>query len=468
MSISPSKDHSPSQTPQTINISRRRFIKTTAAAAAAFTIVPRHVLGGPKYVAPSEKVRLAIIGCGHQGGGIGRSMGGNSLSHVAALCDVAMADGRTEPTRKQFPDAPQFQDFREMFDKMGDDIDACTVGVPDHAHFPIAMTAMSMGKHVYVEKPLANTFEECALMMEAEKKYGVACQMGNQGHSGNNPQQFKAWVDAGVIKNVKRIDAFMNSGRRWHGWQIDGYPQGGAAPDYMDWDTWAGPAEKHDYDRKYDPGNWRSWYIYGNGAFGDWGPHILDTAHRFLKLGLPTEIEAVKRDGPNDFIFPQASTIAFRFPARGDLPACEVTWYDGVGNLPPRPEELEPQRNLNRPGKVIYGEDLTFWGGSHGSTLSVIPAEKMKSMLDVLPREWPRESDHHNNFLKACKGEEETHSPFRISGELTQVFMLGVLAQRLGGNLKFDPGTQQITNNDTANALLSVKPREGWDKYYQL
>ncbi len=142
-------------------INRRQFLAGTATTAA-FTIIPRHVLGGAKYVTPSEKIRLAIIGCGHQGGGIGRHMGSNEMSRVVALCDVAMEDDRTKETRERFPDAPTFHDSRQMFDKMGDGIDACTIGVPDHAHFPIAMLAMSQGKHVYVEKPLANTFEECA------------------------------------------------------------------------------------------------------------------------------------------------------------------------------------------------------------------------------------------------------------------------------------------------------------------
>lgn len=447
-------------------MNRRQFLAGTAAVAA-FSIVPRHVLGGGKYVAPSEKIRLAIIGCGGQGGGIGRLMGSKDISRVVALCDVAMEDGRTKGTREKFPDAPRFQDFRKMFDKMEDDIDACSIGVPDHAHFCIAMLAMSKGKHVYVEKPLANTFEECQLLIDAEKKYGVACQMGNQGHSGNNPQQFRAYMKAGYIKNVKKVYGFMTRGRRWHGWEIDGYPNpGDPCPPTMDWDLWTGPAEKHPYSKKYDPGNWRSWYIYGNGAFGDWGPHILDGAHRFLELGLPTEIEAVKLDGPNDYIFPQASTIAFRFPARGNMPPCEMTWWDGRGNNPPAPPELEG-RKIGSANKIIFAEDYTFYGGSHGSVMRIIPESKHKEVAPNLPK-WEGESDHYTNFLRACRGEEKTHSPFRVGGELTQVFTLGVIAQRYGGTLKFDPKTRRITNNAKADAMLRTPPRKGWEQYYKL
>ena len=449
-------------------LTRRKFVSSAMATAATVSIVPRHVLGGPKFVAPSEKVNLAIIGCGHQGGGIGRSIGGNKLVNVVALCDVFMGDGRTKGVREKFSGAKQFQDFREMFAKMAGDIDACTVGVPDHAHFPIAMTAMSLGKHVYVEKPLAHTFTECELMIAAQKKYGVATQMGNQGHSGANFHQFKAWAEAGVIKNVTRVDAHMNSGRRWHGWKIDGYPTGDAAPAGMDWDTWAGTRAKRDYSRSYDPGNWRGWFDYGNGAFGDWGPHILDTCHRFLELGLPHEVEALKREGPNEFIFPQASTIAFRFPARGDKPACEVVWYDGRGNTPAKPEQLEASRRMTAPGKIIYGDDLTFMGGTHSATLRAIPEAKMKEISGDVPRITGKFSNHHSNFVLACRGEEKTRSSFDVSGVLTQVFMLGVIAQRLGGKLKFDPATKRFTNSSEANALLAREPREGWESYYKL
>jgi predicted dehydrogenase len=448
-------------------VSRRQFVQTAAAATATFTIVPRHVLGGPQFVAPSEKINFAIVGCGGQGGGIGRAMGSSKLTQVVALCDVNMEDERTKRTRDQFPTVPKFQDFRVMFDKLGNEIDACSIGVPDHSHFPIAMLAMSMGKHVYVEKPLAHTFEEVELLMAAEKKYGVVCQMGNQGHSGGNYHQFKAWTEAGIIKNVTRVDGCMNKPRRWHGWKIDRYPQGGTPPETMDWDTWAGTAPQHPYSNQYDPGNWRSWFDYGNGALGDWGPHILDTTHRFLELGLPTEVEAVKLEGRNDYIFPQASTITFRFPARGDMPPCEVNWFDGKGNPPPQREELPEGKRAPLYGKVIYSDDLVFQGGTHGATLSVISPNKAKEVAASAPS-YNVGSEHRNNFLLACKGEEKVRSPFDVGGPLTQVLLLGVIAQRTGGLLKFDPKTKQIANNTTANKLLNPPPREGWESFYQL
>jgi len=293
--------------------------------------------------------------------------------------------------------------------------------------------------------------------------------MGNQGHSGNNYFQFKAWVEAGIIKDVTDVTAYMNKPRRWHGWKIDGYPTGEIKPETLDWDVWLATAQYHPYSSKLAPGNWRSWYDFGNGAFGDWGPHTLDTIHRFLKLGLPSEIEAVKLEGPNNFIFPQASTIAFSFPARGDMPPMKITWYDGTKNLPPRPKELEEGRKIEACGKIIYSKELVFKGGTHGDTLRIIPEAKMRDMKDKLPDISGKHSDHYENFLLACKGEEKTRSPFDISGPLTQVFLLGVIAQRLGGKLIFDRETKQITNNKTANQLLiGPPPRKGWEQFYKL
>ncbi|CAN5383195.1 Gfo/Idh/MocA family oxidoreductase [soil metagenome] len=446
-----------------MKLTRRQFT-TTALAGAAYSLIPGRVMGA------NEKVNVAFIGIGAQGAGDAKTIANSGLVNVVALCDVAMGSGHTREIEGMFPDVPKFTDFRVMFDKMEKEIDACTVAVPDHSHFPIAMLAMSLGKAVFVEKPLAHTFQECQLMMAAEKKYGVACQMGNQGHSGANYFQFEAWKDAGIIKDVTKVTAYMNQPRRWHGWgTVTGYPEGEKMPENLDWDTWLGTAPEHPYSGKLHPGNWRSWYDYGNGAFGDWGPHTLDTVHRFLELGMPEKITAEKLDGQNDFIFPMASTIRFDFPARGDMPPVEITWYDGTKNLPPRPDELEDDRQLEKCGKVIYSKDLVFKGTTHSSPLRIIPEEKMKDMGDDLPRVTGKNSDHYKNFVLAAKGEEKPRSSFDVSAPLSQVFCLGVIAQRLGGELHFDRESQQITNNERANQLLvGPPPRKGWEEFYKL
>jgi len=456
---------------------RRSFLKSTVGASAAFAfhIVPAHAAPRSKKskkrrkLAPSDTLNLAIVGCSHQGGGIGKWAANSPHAHPVALCDVHK--GRTGELKGMWQEAAVYQDFRVMFEEMGDKIDACTIGVPDHSHFPVAMLAMSQGISVYVEKPLAHTFEEVELMMAAEKKYKVACQMGNQGHSGNNYLQFKAWVEAGIIKNVRKVDAYMNGWRRWHPWlYVTGFPEGQPIPEGMDWDTWIGTAPYHDYHERFDPGNWRGWYEFGNGAFGDWGPHTLDTIHEFLRLGLPCEIRAEKLADQNDFIFPKASTIAFEFEKRGkNMPAMTINWYDGVFNKPPRPEELEEGREIEKCGKIIYSDDLVFKGGTHSSTLRIIPEAKMKEMTPDLPRISGGHSSHMDNFLLAAKGEEKCRSSFDVSGPLTQMFLLGVIAQRLGGTLEFDARKKRITNNKRANQLLKGhKPRKGWGEYYKL
>ncbi len=480
-------------------IDRRGFLKKGAIAVGALTVLPCHVVRAqaesrgrdgrllkPATVVPSEKVNLACCGIGGRGGELIRDFEKQELTNIVALCDVDMGARQTLQSLEKYPNLPRFQDFREMFDRIADDFDAVTVGTPDFSHFPIAMLAMSMGKHVYVEKPLSRTFHESELLMKAAKKYRVATQMGNQGHCQDNYYQFKAWVEAGIIKDVREITTHMNGGRRWTGWNpgLTEFPKAQRIPETLDWDTWLMTAQHHDYNRHFVNGQWRCWYDFGNGALGDWGAHIWDTFHQFLDLGLPYEVDAVDLEGHNPLFYPQASTLAFKFPERGEMPPLTVTWYDGKTNNPPVPEgyrgmepdpEIPPVNGRFVPlrevpaGKEIYGRDLTFTGHSHGSTLTISPEEKAKDMAPHLP-EYPKgTSDHATNFLLACKGEEECRSPFEVSGPLSQVFCLGTLAQKLNTKLLFDRETKQITNHELANQLLvGTPPRKGWEEFYTL
>ena len=460
-------------------IRRRAFIKTAALAGAASYFAPRLWAANP-----GGKVNLACIGIGNRGAEDVKAMHATGLANVVALCDTDMGAPQTVPVMKLFPDVPHFQDFRQLFAKMGKDIDAVCVGTPDFSHFPIAMLAMSLGKHVYCEKPMGHSFRQIELMMAAEKKYKVATQMGNQGHSEANYFQFKAWTGAGIIKNVTRITAFMNNSRRWHGMKVDGLLPEQPIPATLDWDCWLATAEDHKYNKGYVNGDWRSWFDFGNGALGDWGAHIFDTAHEFLQLGLPAEVESVKLDGYSPFIFPQASTLAFRFPARGTLPPCELTWYDGQKNPPPLPANfgeavVDPnipppskgslETKTTPPGKVIYGEGMTFKGGTHGSTLKIIPEAKAAEMKSKLPPVPKSPSNHHKNFLLACMGREKCRSPFSIAGPLCQTMAMGVIAQRVNAKLSFDAASKTITNHKVANGLLTgVPPRKDWEQYYRL
>jgi predicted dehydrogenase len=466
---------------------RRDFIKASSFGVAGISVIPSHILGKKVgKIAPSDKVNLACCGIGNRGGGITKALHNTGLANIVAFCDVDMGAPHTQQILKQFPDVPRFQDFREMFEKMGDQIDAVSVGTPDFSHFPITMLAMSLGKHVYVEKPMARTFQEVEMMMAGAKKYNVATQMGNQGHSEANYFQFKAWKEAGIIKDVTNITAHMNSRRRWHGFDptMTQYPDSQSIPASLDWNTWLTTAQEHDYQKDFVNGQWRCWYDFGMGTLGDWGAHLIDTAHEFLDLGLPYEVDPLLLEAHNPFFFPLSTTLSFKFPERGQMPPVEIKWYDGLENQPPLPEGYgTSEANANippptdgtkftenlKPGKIIYSKELTFKGGSHGSTLSMIPSGKAKEWESKLPVVPESPSNHFENFLKGCKGEEKCRSSFDVAGPLSQVFTLGVMAQRLNTKISFDRETKQITNNPLANFLLQgAAPRKGWEEFYTL
>jgi len=463
------------------SLERRHFLKGLVAAGAlapaSFPFLSRGA------VSPNEKVNLACIGIGNRGAEIIKALHDTGLANIVALCDVDMGAKHTQGTLDKFPDAPRFQDFRKMFDKMAKEIDAVCIGTPDFSHFPITMLAMSLGKHVYVEKPMAHSFKQVDLMMAGEKKYKVACQMGNQGHSEANYFQFKAWTEAGIIKDVTKITAFMNNPRRWHGKTFLDFLPAEPVPDTMDWDVWTATAREHAFNKGYHNGEWRSWFDYGNGALGDWGAHIIDTAHRFLNLGLPTEVIPTL-EGHSTFIFPQATTLVFKFPARDGMPPVELTWYDGTKNLPPLPANfggaiIDPnipppstgkvETKAKPPGKVIYGKDLTFKGGSHATTLEILEKDKAKDLASSMPKVPKSTSNHFKNFLLACKGQEQCRSSFDVAGPLCQAMDLGIIAQRVNAPLTFDPVTRRITNHKVADAMLEgAPPRKEWEEFYKL
>ena len=469
---------------------RREFLKGVGLATAGLSMNPASVFAMTSKEtaqAKSEKVKIAYIGIGNRGlQNIGEFAKTNMVD-VVALCDVDLQGKQCEKALEMYPNAKRFTDFRKLFEEYSDHFDAVAASVPDHIHFFVAMMALKYKKHIYLEKPMIRTFQEAELLIEMAKRHPeIATQVGNQGHSEANYFQFKAWMEAGIIKDVTAVPAHMNNDRRWHKYDPDmiKMPEGDPIPTGMDWDTWHGGVRYHNYSEKFHQGDWRSWYDFGMGALGDWGAHILDTVHEFLNLGLPYEISLLYSKCHNEFFYPYSSTILFRFGARGNMPPCDVTWYDGVENLPPLPagygkSELAagiPTTNQGEykdekinPGKIIYSRDLIFKGGSHGSTLKIIPEEKAKEMESKLPEVPKSPSNHYVNFLRACQGTEKTRSPFEINGVLSQVFCLGVIAQRLNTQLFFDPRTKQFTNNAFANAMLTgMPPRRGWEDFYKI
>ena len=444
------------------------------------------------------KVHLAAIGVGQQAWYdilqfVGKSKGlrgcvydrdAGDICELVALCDTDMGSEATLPALKAFPDLPRYRDFRMMFDEMADSIDAVLIAIPDFSHFPAAMHAMRLGKAVFVEKPLAHTFEECELLMSAAKKYGVVTQMGNQGHSTIKYWQFKEYVEKGVVKGVTRANVHMNMARRWHKYKgnIFQFPVGEEIPATLDYDTWLGTARYHEYSSAYMRGEWRCWYDFGSGSIGDWGAHTMDCMHEFLlKSDLPTKIELKHIEGWNQFAFPTASTVDFVFPKNTKHGDFKLTWYSGAENLPPLPKGFVwampdgiPKNSANDvpesgrtlyPGKEMYCKDGTIWQSlSHKHPLHLVGDYEAK-----LPDYPPEIESHYRSFIRAVRGETKTTSPFEVSAPLSQMFCLGNIAERLRRSFVFDPVKREIVGDEYANYYLKgPAPRKGWETYYQV
>ena len=461
-------------------MNRREFLKSVLAAGTV-PFLPCGAFAARSFAA-NGKVRLAAIGCGAQAWFDLKKFAANGdICEVVALCDTDIGAKHTLDAIKRFPDLPRFQDFRKMFDAMAGQIDAVLVGTPDHSHFCAAMHAMRLGKHIYVEKPLAHSFLECELLRKAEKKYGVVCQLGNQGHSGDNFSQYKEYSEKGVLKGVTKVVAHMNMERRWHKWEgkVSGYPKAGKLPATLDWDSWLSAAPYHDYSKDLVHGEWRCWFDYGMGCMGDWGAHILDTVHRFTLCGdLPTEVKIDNLKGQNQYVYPIQDTVTMLFPKNARHGDISLEWWEGLRNQPKPPEGfafvdnkgLFPASTANdglvdpklKPGKEIYLADGTIWQGlSHSSTLRRVGGGEAPMFEKAT-------EDHYRNFLLAVRGEREARSPLSVGAPLCELFCLGVVAQRLGRGFRFDPATGKAVGDDEANALLrGPVPRKGWEEYYR-
>ncbi|HPY50918.1 MAG TPA: Gfo/Idh/MocA family oxidoreductase, partial [Sedimentisphaerales bacterium] len=348
-------------------ISRRRFM-SHAAAVAAFTVVPRHVLGGPRRIAPSEKLNIAGIGVGGRGGD---DLQGVESENIVALCDVDWQSAAG--AFRRYPNARKYRDFREMLDKEGDGIDAVVVATPDHVHAVASMAAIKKGKHVYCEKPLTRTIHEARALTLAAREAKVATQMGNQGMAFEGNRLIKEWIWDGAIGDVREVhvwsDRPTHQGKLplWWAQGIERPTDTPAVPDHLDWDLWLGPAPYRPYHPAYVPFRWRGWWDFGSGGLGDMGIHNLAPVFSALKLGAPTSVHA-SSTAVYEETLPLASTVHYEFPARGDMPPVTVHWYDG-GLIAARPPELEDGRELPREDGLVFVGDrgtmlVTGWGGN--------------------------------------------------------------------------------------------------------
>jgi len=463
--------------------SRRKFIKNSAAAAAAFTIVPRHVLGGSGFVAPSEKLVVAGIGAGGQGGADLTRMEEGGRAEIAYLCDVD--ERRAAKSVERFSRAKYYKDYREMLDREHRHIDAVCVATPDHNHAIQALAAMQLGKHVFVEKPLTHDVWEARVLTDAAKRYKVVTQMGNQGASNEGPRLAREWYEAGVIGDVHTVYAW--SDRPTWPTGIPWPSQTAAVPAELDWDLWLGTAQYRDYVDHLVPFNWRGWWDYGTGALGDMGCHMLEIPFSVLGLQYAQEVHAsvgtVYTDQFRRGVFPEStppsSHVTMRFPKtpRTQGPVT-LHWMDG-GILPAPPEELDSDEALDRHGVLLVGTKGKILAGVYGNNARLLPTSRQVHV----PQKYPRVAEgHYIQWVDACLagyGRKEVSSPFEIAGPLTEALLVANLAirgadlsveGRSGRNLRllWDSEAMRVTNFDIVNQFVKREYRPGWEVKYTL
>lgn len=452
------------------DFSRRNFLKATSVLAAGTILVPNLI----SCKTPGNKLNIAVIGAGGRGqdnwGALfKKTADGKKVieENIVALCDVD--DERAANAFKTFPSAKRYKDFRKMFDEMGSQIDAVIVATPDHTHFPATMAAMQLGKHVYCEKPLAHNVWELRTMKKAANYYKIVSQMGNQGHTTNGIRLIKEWYDAGVLGQVKEVHAWFGPydfrpGNYWT--KPDSYPPSSQpVPPTLDWNLWEGPAADRPYNKVYVPKAWRGFYDFGNGLLGDWGCHTLDGPFWSLDLGKPESATAdVPNPVPDHSFIPDESVITIKFPARGDKEPVALVWHEG-GSKP----EIRPEWGIDKlpgTGMVMIGDKKTLiTGGRPNEPRLLVSDEEMKEFLAHAPAKTiPRvgEEQPQQEWIDAIKNHTLPGSNFNYAAELTEMILVGVLAQRFATHLEYDAQNMKLTNRPDLDVYLKEPVRDGW------
>jgi predicted dehydrogenase len=423
-------------------------------------VVPRHVLGGPRQIPPGEKMNVAGIGIGGMGGS---NLASLESENIVALCDVDPA--HAAHTIKRYPKAKVYIDYRDMLDKQKD-IDGVVVATPDHTHAVISIAAMKAGKHVYCQKPLTHDVYESRRMAEVAKECKVATQMGIQGHSMEGIRLMTEWVAAGVIGEIREVDAWCDL--TYYPWGHAGWSSSWSqrpketppVPAGLNWDLWIGPAPMRPYHRAYHPATWRCWWDFGCGMMGDRGAHTFDPVCTALKLGPPTSIEATSC-GNTAEVHPLSAIVTFKFAAREGFPPLTLTWYEGT--RPPRPDDLEDGRQWPAEGgSLLKGTKGTIMAGVYGEGARIIPEKKMRE-LNLPPKTIPRvKGTHESDWVRACKTGEPAGADFAYSGPLTETCLLGNIAKRVDARILWDPVQLKITNLPEADRYVRTEYRKGW------
>jgi predicted dehydrogenase len=446
---------------------RRAFIKT-AAVAAASAFSPRFAIGKTGKSA-NGKLNIAFIG---SGGWIAQQpyKQGCSEENLVAFCDVDQATC-AENMKNWRTNQPFFEDFRVMLDTMHKEIDAVVVSTPDHTHFAATQMAMERGIHVYTQKPLTHDLWQCRTLAKSKERYKVITQMGNQGHSGDGIRQSVEAVRAGVIGDVSQV--FCRNGGPEMGGQHFGNPTimpppALPMPAGLAWDLWLGPAQPRDFSSEYLPKKWRSFYDFGLGMLGDFGCHTLDTPVWALDLDAPTVVECLRREKSLDGVIPTASHVRFHFPAKGGRGPVTLDWFDGPQdwNKVGRIEKFGAENATHR-GQACWlvGSNGMLGCGTHAGAPLILPEDvreawKARPPAEVIPRV---AGGPFREWIRAIRGDgPEPGSNFKVAANLTEIILLGVLAQRFNTRIEWDTKAGRITNRPELNAFVKEQAREGW------
>jgi predicted dehydrogenase len=460
------------------SLSRRRFLRQ-ASLAASLTLVPRHVLGGARFVPPSETVNVAVVGAGGQGFNNVKSLFNLPDVQVMAVADAAasfsLADfyyggfGGRDPVRQAAEKrygagkpgfrCGAYEDFREMLDKEKS-IDAVLCATPDHLHAFVTVASMRLGKHVYCEKPLTHNLWEARLVAKVARETGVATQMGNIGHSTEGMRLACEWLWDGAIGAVREAHAWVGA-TRWNK-TLTGKPPGSPpVPDGLNWDLWLGPREVRPYHPAYAPVQWRDFWAFGAGGIGDFGCHDLDTACWALELKDPVSVEFLPAGQMDAEIVPHGEIGYFEFAARGRFGPLKVAWYDG-GLRPPRPAGFAPDDPM--PGRGVYfvGEKGVMFCPDLGGRPRLLPDSLMESYKPP-SKTLPRSKGHHRDWVDAIKGGAPASSNFEYGARLVELPLLGALSMRLRKRLHWDGPNLKATNAPEAGRFIKESYRPGWE-----
>jgi len=464
-------------------INRRQFIKkatATATAISTFNIVPRHVLGGPGFVPPSEKVNVALVGGGGMGQGNLKALFQLDDVQVIALADVAESYDPTqsrayykgmggrlpskEMIEKHYAEkTPNFrcadyEDFRVLLEREKD-VDAILCATPDHTHAYISVNAMRAGKHVYCEKPLTHNIWEARQVAKVAKETGVATQMGSQGHSSVGTRETIEYIQAGAIGNVSEVHIWVPATR--YNVELKGLPTDTPPmPPGLNWDLWLGPREGYVYNPAYHPFSWRDFWTFGNSSLGDFGTHDMNTAVRALDLLEPSLVEGYGTGFYNEQIAPYGTLVHYHYPTKGGRGPVKLTWYSG--GIKPAHHEALGAFALPARGSMYVGDKGVIQTDGSGGEPRLFPAERRAEFTKPEPR-LKRSNGHHRDWIDACKGGEPASCPFDYGAQLTEIVLLGVLSQRLKKPVKWDHIGMDATGIPDAAALIHEPVRKGWE-----